>query len=114
MATWKAIRSSSQDRSQDKQLDIEQAFKVEWLHGRICGEGEAAIWWRLLPPPYTFLISLMIEGAVACCLPPRKGFTLRRPAETTSKWFFFPGLPSWSPEIVPKLSPVESRDFGSS
>ncbi len=24
------------------------------------------------------------------------------------------GLPSWSPEIVPKLSRVESRDFGSS
>jgi hypothetical protein len=50
MATWKAIRSSSQDRSQDKQLDIEQAFKAEWLHGRIFGEGEAAISWRLLPP----------------------------------------------------------------
>jgi hypothetical protein len=26
----------------------------------------------------------------------------------------FPGLPSWSPEIVPKLSRLESRDFGSS
>ncbi len=52
MATWKAIRSSSQDRSQDKQLDIEQAFKAEWLHGRIFGEGEAAISWRLLPPLY--------------------------------------------------------------
>jgi len=52
MATWKAIRSSSQDRSQDKQLDIEQAFKAEWLHGHIFGEGEAAISWRLLPPLY--------------------------------------------------------------
>ncbi|CAM6022745.1 unnamed protein product [Sphagnum balticum] len=29
MATWKAIRSSSQNRSQDKQNDIEQAFKVD-------------------------------------------------------------------------------------
>jgi len=27
---------------------------------------------------------------------------------------FFPGFPSWSPEIVPKLSRVGSRDFGSS
>jgi hypothetical protein len=64
MATWKAIRSSSQDRSQDKQLDIEQAFRAKWLHGRIFGEGEAAISCRLFPP-CTFLISLMTEGAVA-------------------------------------------------
>ncbi|CAK9205205.1 unnamed protein product [Sphagnum troendelagicum] len=64
MATWKAIRSSSQNRSQDKQKDIEQAFKAEWLHGQIFGEGEAAISWRLLPP-CTSLISLMTEGAVA-------------------------------------------------
>jgi len=52
MATSKAIRSSSQDRSQDKQLDIEQAFRVEWLHGRIFGEGETAISWHLFPPLY--------------------------------------------------------------
>jgi len=52
MATWKAIRSSSHDRSQDKQLHIEHAFRAEWLHGRIFGEGEAAISWRLLPPLY--------------------------------------------------------------
>jgi hypothetical protein len=64
MATWKAIRSSSQDRSLDKQLGIEQAFRAEWLHGRIFGEGEAAISWRLLPPLY-FLNSLMTEGAIA-------------------------------------------------
>jgi hypothetical protein len=64
MATWKAIRSSSQDRSLDKQLGIEQAFRAEWLHGRIFGEGEAAISWRLLPPLYV-LKSLMTEGASA-------------------------------------------------
>jgi hypothetical protein len=29
---------------------------------------------------------------------------------TTSKWLFFPRLPSWSPEIVPKLSRLESRN----
>jgi hypothetical protein len=52
MATWKAIRSSSQNRIQDNQNSIEQAFKVEWLHGHIFGEGEAAISWRLLPPLY--------------------------------------------------------------
>jgi hypothetical protein len=52
MATWKAIRSSSQDRTQDNQNSIELAFRTEWLHGRISGEGEAAISWRLLPPLY--------------------------------------------------------------
>jgi hypothetical protein len=52
MATWKAIRSSSQDRTQDNQNSIELTFKAEWLHGRIFGEGEAAISWRLLPPLY--------------------------------------------------------------
>jgi hypothetical protein len=52
MATWKAIRSSNQDRTQDNQNSIELAFKTEWLHGRIFGEGEAAISWRLLPPLY--------------------------------------------------------------
>jgi hypothetical protein len=52
MATWKAIRSSSQDRTQDNQYCIELAFKTKWLHGRIFGEGEAAILWRLLPPLY--------------------------------------------------------------
>ncbi len=52
MATWKAIRSSRHDRSQEKQLDIEQAFRAEWLHNHIFGEGEAAISWRLLPPLY--------------------------------------------------------------
>jgi hypothetical protein len=52
MATWKAIKSSSQDRSQDKQLDIEQAFKAEWFHGRIFGEDETTIAWRSLPPLY--------------------------------------------------------------
>ncbi len=52
MATWKAIRSSSQDRTQDYQNSIEFAFRTEWLHGRIFGEGEAAISWRLLPPLY--------------------------------------------------------------
>jgi hypothetical protein len=52
MATWKAIRSSRQDRNQEKQLDIEQAFRAKWLHNHIFGEGEAAISWRLLPPLY--------------------------------------------------------------
>jgi hypothetical protein len=52
MATWKAIRSSSQDRTQDNQNSIELAFRTKWLHGRIFGEGEAAISWRLLPPLY--------------------------------------------------------------
>jgi hypothetical protein len=52
MATWKAIRSSNQNRTQDNQNSIEQAFKAEWLHDRIFGEGEAAISWRLLPPLY--------------------------------------------------------------
>jgi hypothetical protein len=52
MATWKAIRSSRQDRNQEKQLDIEEAFRAEWLHNHIFGEGEAAISWRLLPPLY--------------------------------------------------------------
>jgi hypothetical protein len=52
MATWNAIKSSSQDRSQDKQLDIEQAFKAEWLHSRIFGEDKTTIAWRLLPPLY--------------------------------------------------------------
>jgi hypothetical protein len=52
MATWKAIKSSRHDRSQEKQLDIEQAFRAEWLHNHIFGEGEAAISWRLLPPLY--------------------------------------------------------------
>jgi hypothetical protein len=52
MATWKAIRSSSQDRTQDNQNSIELAFKAEWLHGRIFGEGEAAISWCLFPPLY--------------------------------------------------------------
>ncbi len=61
MATWKAIRSSSQDRSQDKQLDIEQAFKVEWLHSRIFGEGEATIVWCLLPPLYFFNFSALLH-----------------------------------------------------
>ncbi len=52
MATWKVIRSSSQDRTQENQNSIELAFKIEWLHGRIFEEGEAAISWRLLPPLY--------------------------------------------------------------
>jgi hypothetical protein len=52
MATWKAIRSSSQDRTQDSQNSIELAFKAEWLHSRIFGEGEAAISWRLRSPLY--------------------------------------------------------------
>ncbi len=64
MASWKTIRSSSHKREQNTQISIEQAFKAEWLHGHIFGEGEAAISWRLLPPLY-FLISLMIDGAVA-------------------------------------------------
>ncbi len=34
-------------------------------------------------------------------LPP---YSIFCPSEATSKWLFFPGLPSWSPEIVPKLS----------
>jgi hypothetical protein len=52
MATWKAIRSFSQDRTQDNQNSIELAFRTEWFHGRIFGEGEAAISWRMLPPLY--------------------------------------------------------------
>jgi hypothetical protein len=28
-------------------------------------------------------------------------YSLRHVSGTTSKWLFFPGLPSWSPEIVP-------------
>jgi hypothetical protein len=52
MATWKAIRSSSQNRTQDSQNSIEQAFKAKWLHGHIFGEGEAAISGHLLPPLY--------------------------------------------------------------
>ncbi len=43
MATWRALRSSRQDREHDKQDSIEQAFTAEWLHGHIFGEGEAAI-----------------------------------------------------------------------
>ncbi len=57
---------------QDNQNSIELAFKTEWLHGRIFGEGEAAISWRLLPPLYFLNFSNDWWG---CCLPPRKGFT---------------------------------------
>jgi hypothetical protein len=52
MATWRAIRSPSQSRKHEHQISIEQAFRVEWLHGHIFGEGEATISWRLLPPLY--------------------------------------------------------------
>jgi hypothetical protein len=52
MATWRAIRSSRSTGKQDRQDNIEQAFRAEWLHGRIFGEGEGAISWRLLPPLY--------------------------------------------------------------
>jgi hypothetical protein len=97
MATWKAIRSSRRNRNQDNQNRIEQAFKAEWLHGHIFGEGEAAISWRLLPP-CTFSISLMIEGAVASLLV--KGSPLHIFATPSSKWFFVPRLPSGSPEIT--------------
>jgi hypothetical protein len=52
MASWKVIRSSSQSRDQNIQSCIEKAFKVEWLHGHIFGEGGSAISWHLLPPLY--------------------------------------------------------------
>ncbi len=52
MATWRAIKSPSQSRKHEHQISIEQAFRAEWLHGHIFGEGEAAISWRLLPPLY--------------------------------------------------------------
>jgi len=52
MATWRAIRSSSCTRNQDRHDCIEQAFRAEWLHGHIFGEGDGAILWRLLPPLY--------------------------------------------------------------
>ncbi len=52
MATWRAIRSSRSTRTQDRQDSIEQAFRAEWLHGHIFGEGEGAISWCLLPPLY--------------------------------------------------------------
>jgi hypothetical protein len=64
--------------------------------------------WRLLPPVY-FLHSSNDWGG--CCPPPCKGFTLRRSAAPTSKWHFFPGLPSWSPEIQPSVPVLDSRDF---
>jgi hypothetical protein len=54
MASWKAIRSSSHRRKQNIQINIELAFKTEWLHGHLFGKGEAAISWRL-PPPLYFL-----------------------------------------------------------
>jgi hypothetical protein len=52
MASWKAIRSSRQSRDQNIQSCIEKAFKAEWLHGHIFGEGGSAISWHLLPPLY--------------------------------------------------------------
>jgi hypothetical protein len=52
MASWKAIRSSSQSRDQNIHSCIEKAFKAEWLHGHIFGEGGSAILWHLLPPLY--------------------------------------------------------------
>jgi hypothetical protein len=52
MATWRAIRSSSCTRNQDRHDCIEQAFRAEWLHGHIFGEGDGAILWRMLPPLY--------------------------------------------------------------
>jgi hypothetical protein len=52
MATWRAIRSFSSNRNQETQSSIEHAFRAEWLHGHIFGEGEGAISWRLLPPVY--------------------------------------------------------------
>jgi hypothetical protein len=57
MASWKAIRSSSHRREQNIQISIEIAFRTEWLHGHLFGEGEAAISWRLLPPLYFFNFS---------------------------------------------------------
>jgi hypothetical protein len=50
MASWKAIRSSSHRREQITPISIEIAFRTEWLHGHLFGEGEADISWRLLPP----------------------------------------------------------------
>ncbi len=75
MASWKAIRSSSQSRDQNIQSCIEKAFKAEWLHGHIFGEGGSAISWHLLPPLYFLNFSNDWWG---CCLPPCKGFTLKQ------------------------------------
>ncbi len=97
MATWKAMRSSSQDRTLDNQNNIELAFKIEWLHGHIFGEGEAAISWHLLPTLYFLNFSNDWWG---CCLPPHKGFTLWLAMGATSKCHFIMGLLSW-----------ESRNF---
>jgi len=50
MGTWKAIRTSSQNRDQNIQSRIEKGFKAEWLHLHIFGKG--FILWHLLPPLY--------------------------------------------------------------
>jgi hypothetical protein len=66
--------------------------------------GRARLPFRGACSPFcTFSIFLMIKGG--CCLPPYKRFTLRSPAEATSKWHFFLGLPKWSPETVPVWTP---------
>jgi len=67
MATWKAIRTSSQNRDQNIQSRIEKAFKGEWLHLHIFGKGETGILWHLLPPLYFHDFSNDWRG---CCPPP--------------------------------------------
>jgi hypothetical protein len=64
MATWRAIRSSRQNRKQDKHDSIEQAFRAEWLHGHFLGRARPPFR-GTFSPPCTFLISLMIDGVVA-------------------------------------------------
>jgi hypothetical protein len=43
MATWKAIRCYSQTKGQNTQINIEKAFKAEWLHHHIFAKGVSAI-----------------------------------------------------------------------
>ncbi len=81
MASWKAIGSHRPTKDLAIQASIEINFRKEWLHMNIFGEDNATIRWHFLPPLYFLHFSNDWWG---CCLPPRKGFTLRRDLQL---WF---------------------------
>ncbi len=90
------LESASKNQPREVSLAFGTPLGVGTCHGHLDTQNSPRPGLGSKPPPYSLY------------------YTLRYSMGVASECQFFPGLPKWSPEVVPKLSLLESRDFGTS
>ncbi len=95
-------KSRDQIRKMDQKIKLESASKNQPQEGQLAFGNTFGCWDKPRALLHTRLTTARTRGKPP---PSPIQYILQLSAEATSKWLFFPGLSSWSPETVSGWSP---------